>query len=398
MERCGFMENIFSDRIKKTKSSFIREILKVTEAEDIISFAGGLPNPISFPKEELSASSERIIQTFGDKVFQYATTEGLLPLREYVANRYYQRFQLKVSPSDILITTGSQQGIDLLAKILINKGDNIIIEEPGYLGAIQAFSLCEPNFIPIPLENDGINLEILEQTLKEKKVKIFYSVPNFQNPTGISYSKEKREAVCKLLEQYNVVLVEDDPYSELRFHGDMLPYIGAGKLKNSVLFGTFSKTVTPGMRLGYICTQNKLIMQHLITAKQGSDLHTNIFAQYLIYDYVQHNDYETHIAKIKDLYKTQSDTMIAAMKKYFPSNVSYTHPQGGMFLWVTLKHNMPAIDFLNEAMKLKVAFVPGDPFYTNKQNVNTLRFNYTNSDTKTIEEGIRRLGSILTNS
>lgn len=391
------MEDIFSNRIKNTKSSFIREILKVTESDDIISFAGGLPNPISFPMEELSASSERIIQNFGDKVFQYATTEGFLPLREYVADRYYHRFQLRVSPNDILITTGSQQGIDLMAKVLINKGDNIIIEEPGYLGAIQAFSLCEPNFIPIPLENDGINLEILEKTLKEKKVKIFYSVPNFQNPTGISYSKEKREAVCNLLETYNVVLIEDDPYSELRFDGDMLPYIGAGKLKNSVLFGTFSKTVTPGMRLGYICTQNKSIMKHLITAKQGSDLHTNIFAQYLIYDYVQHNDYETHIAKIKDLYKKQSDSMIAAMKKYFPSNINFTFPQGGMFLWVTLNNGTSALDLLNEAMKLKVAFVPGDPFYTNKENVNTLRLNYTNSDTKTIEEGIRRLGSILTN-
>ena len=389
------MNDLFSDRIRGTKPSFTREILKVTATNDYISFAGGLPNPISFPIHELSESSCRIIETGKDKVFQYSTTEGYLPLRENITERYYKRFQLDFTPEDIMITTGSQQGLDLIGKALINKGDGIIIEEPGYLGAIQAFSLCEPEFIPVPLEEDGINLEELEAALSRKRVKIFYTVPNFQNPTGITYSKEKREAVYRLLEKYKVVLVEDDPYGELRFEGEELPYIGAGKLEYSVLLGTFSKTVTPGMRLGFLCTKNRELMNYLNTAKQGSDLHTNIFAQYLIYDYLQHNDYESHIAKIKELYKKQSDAMLLAMKKHFPSHVTYTKPLGGMFLWVTLPDLMVAVDLLKEAEKAKVLFVPGDPFHTSKKRVNTLRLNYTNSDESVIEEGISRLGTIL---
>lgn len=389
------MEQLFSDRIRNTKPSFTREILKVAGVKDMISFAGGLPNPISFPLTELSESCERVIETYKDKVFQYSTTEGYLPLRQYIADRYEKRFQLKFSSEDIMITTGSQQGLDLIAKTLINKGDGIIIEEPGYLGAIQAFSLCEPDFIPVSLEEDGINLAELEAALCRPNVKMFYSVPNYQNPTGITYSREKREAVYQLLKKHNVVLVEDDPYSELCFEGGTPPYIGAGRLEYSVLFGTFSKTVTPGMRIGYIVTKNKVLMNYLNTAKQGTDLHTNIFAQYVIYDYLMHNDHEKHISKIKALYKLQSDTMISAMKTYFPNYVSYTKPTGGMFLWATLHNGIPAIDLLKDAQKEKVLYVPGDPFYTRKERVNTLRLNYTNSDISTIEEGISRLGVIF---
>jgi len=390
-----YMNDLFSDRIKNTKPSFTREILKVTENKDIISFAGGLPNPLSFPLQELSESCERIIRQEGAKVFQYSTTEGYLPLRLYIADRYEQRFQIKFSPEDIMITTGSQQALDLIGKVLINKGDGILIEEPGYLGAIQAFSMFEPNFIPISLEEDGINLEDLELALKKHKIKLFYSVPNYQNPTGITYSRAKRIEVCKILEKYNVVLIEDDPYSELTFNGETLPYIGGDKLENSVLFGSFSKTITPGMRLGFLCTKNKEIMQHVITAKQGSDLHTNIFAQHMIYDYLQHNDYKEHISKIITLYKLQSDTMLQAMKLHFPSHVTYTTPLGGMFLWATLNNGQPTIELMEAATKAKVFFVPGDPFYTNKQRVNTMRLNYTNSDVATINEGIQRLGAIL---
>ena len=389
------MNDLFSDRIKKTKSSFTREILKVTEATDIISFAGGLPNPISFPLEELAEASERIIHTAKDKVFQYSTTEGYLPLRQYIAERYQKRFQLKVSPEDIMITTGSQQGLDLIGKALLNKGDGIIIEEPGYLGAIQSFSLFEPDFIPISLEEDGINLEELEHSLKNNSVKVMYTVPNFQNPTGITYSKEKREAILKILEKHQVVLIEDDPYSDLVFEGETLPYIGADHLEYSVLFGSFSKIISPGLRLGYICTKNKKLMNYLNIAKQGSDLHTNIFAQYLVYDYLAHHDLEAHIAKIKALYKEQSSTMLAAIDQYFPSYVTHTTPLGGMFMWATLSNHMAAIDLLEDAIKEKVMFVPGDPFYTSKERVNTIRLNYTNSDMTSIEEGIRRLGNIL---
>ncbi len=389
------MSSVFSDRIIKTKPSFVREILKVTEQKDVISFAGGLPNPISFPKKALKESSIRIIENYGDKVFQYSTTEGYKPLRQYIADRYKKRFNLDVDADDILITTGSQQGLDLMGKVLLNKGDKVAIERPGYLGAIQSFSLYEPKFCPITLDSDGINLEELENTLKNNDVKILYTVPNFQNPTGLTYSMEKRKSMRDILKKYNTFLIEDDPYGELRFSGENLPYIGADYLENSVLFGSFSKTVTPGMRIGYLCTKNKELRKHLVTAKQSSDLHTNIFSQYMIYDYLVNNDYEEHIAKIKALYKEQATCMINAMEKYFPSYVSFTKPEGGMFMWATLTNNESSLDVFNKAMEKKVAFVPGDPFYVDVENSNTFRLNYTNSDDTTIEEGIKRLGSVL---
>ncbi len=389
------MNGLYSDGILNMKPSFTRQILKVTEAENFISFAGGLPNPISFPLRELSEASQRIIENSKERVFQYSTTEGYHPLRNYIADRYRKRSGLEYSPEDIMITTGSQQGLDLIGKALINKGDGVIIEEPGYLGAIQSFSLYEPKFIPVSLEEDGINLEELENALKKDRVKIFYSVPNYQNPTGLSYSKAKREAVGQLLEKYKVVLVEDDPYGELTFSGETLPYIGAGKLEYSVLFGSFSKTITPGIRLGFLCTKNKELMNYVNIAKQGADLHTNIFAQYLIYDYLIHNDYEQHISKIRALYKEQSDAMITAIARHFPAYISYTKPKGGMFLWATLHNGKATMDLLEEAQKAKVLFVPGDPFYSYKEKVNTLRLNYTNSDPAAIEEGIRRLGEIF---
>ena len=389
------MNSVFSDRIIKTKPSFVREILKVTEQKDVISFAGGLPNPISFPKKALEESSIRIIENYGDKVFQYSTTEGYKPLRQYIADRYKKRFNLDVDADDILITTGSQQGLDLMGKVLLNKGDKVAIEKPGYLGAIQSFSLYEPKFCPITLDSDGINLEELENTLKNNDVKILYTVPNFQNPTGLTYSMEKRKAMRDILKKYNTFLIEDDPYGELRFSGENLPYIGANYLENSVLFGSFSKTVTPGMRLGYLCTKNKELRKNLVTAKQSSDLHTNIFSQYMIYDYLVNNNYEEHIAKIKALYKEQANCMINAMEKYFPSYVSFTKPEGGMFMWATLTNNESSLEVFNRAMEKKVAFVPGDPFYVDIENSNSFRLNYTNSDDATIEEGIKRLGSVL---
>ena len=385
----------YSDRILSTPSSFIRDILKVTQDPSVISFAGGLPNPISFPEEALKESACRIIDNEGGKVFQYSTTEGHLPLRQFVADKYNKNFGLNITPEDVLITTGSQQALDLIAKTLLNKGDRVIIEEPGYLGAIQAFCMFEPEFLPVTLEDDGLDLKKLEETLKKERVKFAYVVPNFQNPTGLTYSKERREAVCALFDRYDTVLVEDDPYGELRFKGEKLPYIGAGKLPHSVLLGTFSKTVTPGMRLGFIITQDKELMNHLVTAKQSSDLHTNIFSQYMIADYLAHNEYQKHVDKIIALYKGQAEAMLAAMKEYFPAHVKYTEPEGGMFIWVTLPEGQSALDLFHKAMEKKVAFVPGDPFYAGKTNVNTFRLNYTNSTPETIREGITRLAEVL---
>jgi len=386
----------YSDSILNTPSSFIRNILKVTDSADVISFAGGLPNPISFPIEALKASVNHAIDESGAKLFQYSTTQGYLPLRQYIAEKYNKKQpDLNYTADDVLITTGSQQALELISKVLLNKGDGVVIEEPGYLGAIQAFTLREPQFYGVTLEQDGINVDELKNALKQPNVKMVYTVPNFQNPTGLTYTKDRREEVYEAIKDEDVIFIEDDPYGELRFTGEHLPYIAAGKTTNSVVLGSFSKTVTPGMRLGYILTKNHELLNHIETAKQASDLHTNIFAQYILHDYLANNAYEQQVEKIIKLYKAQADAMLAAMEKYFPAHVSYTKPEGGMFIWVTMNNGANALDKFHEAMEQKVAFVPGNPFYTSKTDVNTMRLNYTNATPETIEEGIKRLGKIL---
>lgn len=386
----------YSDSILKTPSSFIRNILKVTDAYDVISFAGGLPNPISFPIDELKQSVNDAIDANGAKVFQYSTTQGYLPLRQYIADKYNNKqSNLNYTADDVLITTGSQQALELISKVLLNKGDGVVIEEPGYLGAIQAFTLREPSFYGVTLETEGLNVKQFKDALKQPNVKMVYTVPNFQNPTGLTYTKERREEVFEAVKDQDVIFIEDDPYGELRFTGEHLPYIAAGKMTNSVVLGSFSKTVTPGMRLGYILTKNHELLNHVETAKQATDLHTNIFGQYILHQYLTTNKYDKHVEKIIALYKTQADAMLAAMEKYFPPYVKYTKPEGGMFVWVTLPEGVNALDKFSEAMEKKVAFVPGNPFYTDRESVNTLRLNYTNATPEIIEEGIKRLAEIL---
>lgn len=388
------VEHLLSEGIKLTPPSFVRGILKAAADPSVISFAGGLPNPVSFPQEALLASMERIVKTYGSKVFQYSITAGLPELRQYIAGRYNRKFGLRLTLDNVLITTGSQQALDLIAKVLLDKGDGVIVEKPTYLAAIQAFSLNQPVFYPVDLTEEGLDLAQLEEALGHG-VKFIYAIPEFQNPTGLTYSAENRTRIYELLKDRDVVLIEDDPYGELRFEGEHLPYIGAGRLPNSLLLGTFSKTVTPGMRTGFIISENTELLRYLSIAKEASDLHTNIFSQYLIWDYLANNDLDAHIAKIRTLYQKQARAMMDAMDRYFPATVRYTRPQGGMFLWVTLPEGVSAMSVFPKALEKKVAFVPGDPFYIHAENANTMRLNYTNADCGTIGEGIRRLGSLL---
>lgn len=389
------MSSVFSNRILNTKKSFIREILKVTSNKEIISFAGGLPNPISFPIPALEASIQNIIHTQGPSVFQYATTEGYLPLREYIANRYKARHGLDIQPKHILITSGSQQALDLLGKILVNEGDEVLVEKPSYLGAIQSLCMNEPQFLEVNLGQAGPDVKELEEIFAHHAPKLFYTVPNFQNPTGLTYSLETRQALGQLLSDKDTVLIEDDPYGELRFMGKDLPYSGSFGAKRSVLLGSFSKIITPGMRIGWICTKDEEMMDKLITAKQAADLHTNYFSQVVIHDYLAHNDLDSHIEEIKALYLKQRNAMLESIKTYFPKNVHVTEAEGGMFLWVTLPSYLSALKLFDLASNAHVAFVPGEPFYANKIETNTLRINYTNSDTDTIQEGIKRLASAI---
>lgn len=388
------MEHLLSEGIKSTPPSFVRGILKAAADPEVISFAGGLPNPISFPQDELLASMERIVKTYGSSVFQYSITAGLPELRQYIADRYNRKFGLHLTADNVIITTGSQQALDLIAKVLLDKGDGVIVEKPTYLAAIQAFSLNQPVFYPVELTEEGLDPDQLEEALAHN-VKFIYTIPDFQNPTGLTYSAKNRRQIREILKNRDIVLIEDDPYGELRFDGEHLPYIGAGKLPNSILLGTFSKIVTPGMRTGFMISENTELLRYLSIAKEASDLHTSIFSQYLIWDYLTHNDLDVHIAKIKDLYQRQAQAMMNAMDKYFPPSVKYTKPHGGMFLWVTLPEGIRAMDLFPKALEKKVAFVPGDPFYTQADSVNTMRLNYTNADCETIDEGIRRLGELL---
>lgn len=389
------MENLLSDRIKQTPPSFIRSILKTAADPEIISFAGGLPNPISFPQEDLLVSMDRIVKTYGSKCFQYSITAGLPELRQYIAERYNKKFGLNLNFENVLITTGSQQALDLIGKIFLNKDDGVILEKPSYLGAIQAFSQYQPKFYQVNLTSEGMDTEELKKILQNDNIKFIYAIPDFKNPTGLSYSEKTRQEIRDILKDRDIVLIEDDPYGDLRFDGVRLPYIGAGKLKNSILLGTFSKTVTPGMRTGFIISENAEILRNISLAKEASDLHSNIFTQYLIWDYLTHNDIEKHISKITALYKEQAGAMLNAMERYFPKEIKYTRPHGGMFLWVTLPEGVSSVEMFPKALEKKVVYVPGDPFYVGLRDVNAMRLNYTNADSRTIEEGIKRLGKLL---
>jgi 2-aminoadipate transaminase len=386
------MDYPFARRMNKIPKSFVREILKVTEEPDIISFAGGLPNPLSFPVEGIKNATSKVLDNEGDKALQYSTTEGYGPLREFVAQRY-ARQGLKVSKNDILITNGSQQCLDLVGKVFLDQNDGVIMERPTYLAAIQAFGLFEPKFHSVPLMEDGVDTEALENLLENEGIKLFYSVTSFQNPTGITYSKEKRCEVANILKKYDTVLVEDNPYGEIRFMGEDIPPIKA-QLPDSILFGTFSKIVSPGMRMGWILAPPE-IMDKLVTAKQASDLHSNYFTQRVVYQYLQDNNVDEHIQKIRNLYKSQRDQMVSSIKEYLPSGVKHTEPEGGMFLWVTLPEGMSSMELLEFSMEEKVAFVPGETFYTENPELNTMRLNFSNCCEDEIVEGMQRLGRAI---
>ncbi|MGZ7135734.1 MAG: aminotransferase-like domain-containing protein [Methanobacterium sp.] len=386
------MKYLFADRMKNVHKSFIREILKVTEEPDVISFAGGLPNPKSFPVKEIDGAVNKVLSRNGDEVLQYSTTEGYLPLREYIAERYLKK-GLKVDPDEILITNGSQQGIDLISKVFLNKGDEVLVENPTYLAAIQSFGLFEPQFKSVTLLEDGVDVNALRRMLDKNKIKLFYSVTNFQNPTGITYSGQKRKEIAKILKDELTIFVEDDPYGEIRFLGEELPPVKA-YLDNSVLLGSFSKIISPGMRLGWMVA-NSEIMEKIIIAKQASDLHSNYFTQRVVYQYLTHNNVDEHIEKIKKMYRNQRNLMVSMIEEYFPENVKYTKPEGGMFLWVTLPEELYSMDLFELAIKENVAFVPGKAFFTDGSGDNTLRLNFSNSDEEKIKEGIKRLGKSI---
>ena len=387
------MNALFSDRINDVPRSFIREILKDALAPGTISFAGGLPNRDLFPADEIQAATEKVFRLRGKDIFQYSQSEGLPELREYIAARYRQR-GLDVPVSNILITSGSQQGLDLLGKTLVNEGDLLGIEEPGYLGAIQAFALYRPTFVPIPVSEQGMDTDALANVLSGPPVKLIYGVPNFQNPSGVTYPEANRHAVAAQVRATRTLFIEDDPYGDLRFEGKHLTSFYQLMPENTVMLGSFSKVVVPGFRLGWIVAPDAL-MQKLIIAKQASDLHSSSFLQEVMLQYLRDNDLDVHIQKITSAYGQQKQVMMAAIQQHFPEDVSMTHPEGGMFLWATLPESMTAMALFNEAVKDRVVFVPGDPFYVAPGVIRTLRLNYSCVTPELIRSGIERLGTAI---
>ncbi len=388
------MQDRFAHRLANVPRSFIREILGVALQPEVISFAGGLPNPALFPDKALKNAAAAVFDRFGGDALQYAATAGYPPLRELISHRYKQTRGLDVPVESILITTGSQQGLDLLGKVMINPADGLIIEEPGYLGAIQAFSLYQPRFHTVPVGAEGMDTDRLKAVLADHDSKLMYTVPNFQNPSGISYPRANKEAVAEALQGTGTLLIEDDPYGELRFSGTPAPSFRALLPEQTVLLGSFSKTVVPAVRLGWIVAPPEL-MTHLITAKQAADLHSDQLAQLILHQYLTDNDLDAHIQAIIHNYGSQKSAMQAAIARHFPKDVTVTRPDGGMFLWATLPDGLSAMTLFDLAIKRKVAFVPGDPFYIDRKDVPTLRLNFSCTDATLTAEGIARLGEAM---
>lgn len=383
------MESVFAERIQNVPKSFIREILKVSLDPEVVSFAGGLPNPQFFPVAELEAATTEVFRTQGANALQYSSSDGLLRLRQQIAERYKKTRGIDVDASKILITCGSQQGLDLLGKIIVNKDDGVLIEEPGYLGAIQALSVFRPRFLPVPLKDDGLDIEVLAEKAKGSGAKLLYTVPRFQNPSGLSYTKDVLEGVAEVAGENNFLIIEDDPYGELRFRGEAAPSFYSFAPERTVLLGTFSKTVAPGFRVGWIVAP-QAVYDKLLVAKQATDLHTSSLSQLILSTYLENNDLDQHLAKIATHYGENCLEMEAAFVEAFAGEINFTKPEGGMFLWGVLPENMESMALFDYCAQEKVVFVPGEPFYTDGKPTRTFRLSFSCVDSASIQEGLER--------
>jgi 2-aminoadipate transaminase len=388
------MEEIFAKRMQGVPRSFIREILQVSLDPTVISFAGGLPNAAFFPVKEIQRATEKVFGKYGADVLQYSNSEGDIGLREQISARYLAKQGLSIPAENIIVTNGSQQGIDLLGKVLLNEGDKVLIEEPGYLGTIQSLSLFQVDFRPVPVGEGGMDVEALGKASDGCGAKMLYSVPTFQNPSGITYTDNNREKVAAIAKQNQFILVEDDPYGELRFSGQSAKSFFHYLPNQTVLLGSFSKVVAPGFRLGWIVAP-AWICEKLIIAKQAADLHTSSVSQKILYEFLLENDLDDHIERITDAYGKQCHGMQQALARYFPTSISFTQPEGGMFLWGRLPDGMDSMELFKESVKESVVFVPGDPFYTKSTNISAFRLNFSCVDQETIDEGVQRMARAL---
>lgn len=381
----------FSERAQQLQSSFIREILKITQRPEIISFAGGLPSPATFPVERMKAAYDKVLSQTGKVALQYGPTDGYAPLREWIAGSLSGAGS-QILPEQILMTSGSQQALDLLGKVLIDEGSRVLVETPSYLGALQAFSVYRPEFKSVDTDEHGLVPSSLEGIAQGAR--LLYALPNFQNPTGRSLSVERRQELVETCARLGVPLIEDDPYGSLSYRGEPSPKMVAMNPDGVIYMGSFSKVLTPGIRLGYVCAPLPLV-RRLELAKQAADLHTAQLTQMVVHEVVKDGFLDQHIPTIRHLYGDQCQVMLDAMQEHFPAGVSWTRPEGGMFIWVTLPQHIDAMKLLEQSLAARVAFVPGAPFYANEPATNTLRLSFVTVPPERIREGIAVLGKLI---
>ena len=389
----------FSQRMNTLKASEIRDLLKLTERPEMISFAGGMPAPELFPSEVIRQVMNAILAEKPEKALQYACTEGYTPLREKIAQRMKTKFQVKLNKENILVTNGSQQGLDFTGRLFLDEGSVVLCESPTYLAAINAFRAYMPRFVEIPTDSEGVRPDCLEKLLKETDgIRLVYVIPDFQNPTGNSWTLERRKAVMDVISRFDIPVLEDNPYGELRYEGRRLPSLKSLDEKGQVIFtGTFSKILCPGFRVGWVAGDADIIRKYALL-KQGADLHTAMATQMCIHDILEKFDLEGHILKLQQVYRSRRDIMLDAISRFLPDCVQPSHPQGGLFLWLTLPDGMNARELLVKSLQNNVAFVPGGSFFPNGGHENTMRLNYSYSPDAVIVEGIRRLGAVMAGS
>lgn len=384
----------FAHRMSRMPVSAIRELLKVSEQPEVISFAGGLPAPELFPISAIAQAYQEVFADEGPAALQYSATEGWRPLREWIAQRMQNR-GIAATADRVLITSGSQQGIDLVGKVFLERGDTVVVENPCYLAALQAFSGYEVNFVPIDSDDDGMRVDQLEEVLKRSRAKLIYIVSEFSNPKGTTLSGGRRERLIELSSRYRIPILEDNPYSELRYSGECARPLAALDQEGLVIhISTFSKTLSPGMRLGWLVASEEIV-QTVVIAKQAADLHTSTIEQHAAARLLACFDYNGHVAQLCRVYGERSQTMLAAIERFFPSEARWTRPEGGLFLWVQLPERINAETLFAEALADGVAFVPGRSFFACKPRLNFMRLNFSNQKPEMIEEGIKRIGALL---
>jgi DNA-binding transcriptional MocR family regulator len=389
----GMFEWPFSRTASSLQASIIREILKISSKPGIINFAGGLPAPELFPADKIQECVDTVLSVHPAQALQYSLTQGVQELREAIAERASQN-GAEVGPENIQITTGSQQGLDLIGRAFLEPGDYILTERPTYLGALQAFNFYGARYCTVNMDDGGMLLDEAEAQIKKCKPKLIYIVPNFQNPSGITTTAERRKEIIRLAFEHQIPIIDDNPYGELRYSGTPQPSFRALGGEAVVQLGTFSKLISPGLRVGWICAPTSAL-KVIERVKQAADLHSTTFSQYVIAEYVNRGWLEEHIELIKREYAKRRDIMLKTMEEYFPDSVRWPHPDGGLFLWVQMPDHVSATKMFEDAVAEKVAFVPGRPFHPDGGGDNTFRLNFATSDEEHTVEGIKRLGGVL---